>query len=191
MVREMVERTMPNPTVEEIAKIKLEAKNRAVKSGAVADSVEVFLEIDDTTQKVTAIAMGSTEVKTTDLQKRIDEKEAIEIAKGPYPAGSNVDVQLTYTNGKVFVAQGMYKNKNSLRIVDTKGFVKVQRGEGELVKTTFGKLKSAVKQLWESCGNYTAEIMITPDIYIINDVILNLKLKSRLSVERTVYIKNH
>lgn len=169
MVREMVERTMPNPTVEEIAKIKLEAKNRAVKSGAVADSVEVFLEIDDTTQKVTAIAMGSTEVKTTDLQKRIDEKEAIEIAKGTYPAGSNVDVQLTYTNGKVFVAQGMYKNKNSLRIVDTKGFVKVQRGEGELVKTTFGKLKSAVKQLWESCGNYTAEIMITPDIYIIND----------------------
>lgn len=166
MVREMVERTIPNPTIEDIAKIKKEAKNRAIKSGAVPDSVEVFLEIDETTQKVTAIAMGSTEVKTTDLQKTVDDKEAIEISNGTY--NEPVENKLAYTNGKVFVTQAITKNgKNSLRIIDSKGFVKVQRSEGDVVKTTFKQLKGVVNHLWEECGNYSSEIKINPDIYII------------------------
>ncbi len=167
MVREMVERTIPNPTLEDIAAIKKEAKARAIQSGAVPDSVEIFLEIDDTTQKVTAIAMGSTEVKTTDLQKRVDDKEALEIAKGTYNT-PNVEVKMAYSNGKTFVTEAMVKNSRSLRIIDSKGFVKVQRSEGDLVKTTFGKLKQAVKTLWDTCGNFSSEIRINPDIYIIN-----------------------
>ncbi len=166
MVREMVERTIPNPTIEDISKIKKEAKNRAIKSGAVPDSVEVFLEIDETTQKVTAIAMGSTEVKTTDLQKTVDEKEALEISNETY--SEKVDNKIAYTNGKIFVTQAVTKNgKDSVRIIDSKGFVKVQRGDGATVKCQFKQLKATVNHLWEECGNYSSEIKINPDIYLI------------------------
>ena len=165
MVREMVERTIPNPTVEDIAKIKREAKDRAVKSGAVPDSVEVFLEIDDTTQKVTAIAMGSTEVKTTDLSKKIDDKEAMEIAKETFAADTNISI--AYSNGSTFVAVGKNKNRNSIRIIDSKGFVKVQRAEGKVIKTTFGNIDAVLKKLWDEVGNYSSEIKINPDIYVI------------------------
>lgn len=166
MVREMVERTIPNPTVEDIAKIKREAKNRAVRSGAVEDSVEVFLEIDETTQKVTAIALGSTEVKTTDLSKKIDAGEALEIAKDTFGNGE-VDARVLYDNHSVFVVGANIKGKQSIRIIDNKGFIKIQRGEGIVLKTSFEKIEDGLKKLWSNAGNYSGEIRINPDIYLI------------------------
>ena len=166
MVREMVERTIPNPTVEDIAKIKREAKDRAVKSGAVPDTVEIFLEIDETTQKVTAIAMGSTEVKTTDLSKKIDDKEALEIAKETVGADTT-DLKVAYSNGNTFVISGKAKNKEGIRIIDSKGFVKVQRSEGKVVKTTFANIEDVLKKLWHETGNYSSEVRINPDMYVI------------------------
>ena len=166
MVREMVERTIPNPTVEDIAKIKREAKDRAVKSGAVPDTVEIFLEIDETTQKVTAIAMGSTEVKTTDLSKKIDDKEALEIAKETVGADTT-DLKVAYSNGNTFVISAKAKNKEGIRIIDSKGFVKVQRSEGKVVKTTFANIEDVLKKLWHEAGNYSSEVRINPDMYVI------------------------
>lgn len=166
MVREMVERTIPNPSVEDIAKIKREAKARAVQSGAVEDSVEVFLEIDETTQKVTAIAMGSTEVKTTDLSKKVDEEEALEIAKGTFSEGAS-DIKIIYSNKDTFVVGAKVKNHDSIRIIDNKGFVKVQRTDGKVVKTTFANLEEALKKLWHETGNYSSEVRINPDMYVI------------------------
>lgn len=166
MVREMVERTIPNPTVEDIAKIKREAKARAVHSGAVEDSVEVFLEIDETTQKVTAIAMGSTEVKTTDLSKKVDDAEALEIAKGTFGADAT-DIKIVYSNHDTFVVSAKVKNHDSIRIIDGKGFVKVQRTDGKVVKTTFANIEEVLKKLWHETGNYSSEVRINPDMYII------------------------
>ena len=166
MVREMVERTIPNPTVEDIAKIKREAKARAVHSGAVEDSVEVFLEIDETTQKVTAIAMGSTEVKTTDLSKKVDDAEALEIAKGTFGADAT-DIKIVYSNHDTFVVGAKVKNHDSIRIIDGKGFVKVQRTDGKVVKTTFANIEEVLKKLWHETGNYSSEVRINPDMYII------------------------
>lgn len=165
MVREMVERTIPNPTVDDIAKIKREAKERAVRSGAVEDTVEVFLEIDETTQKVTAIAMGSTEVKTTDLSKKVDDAEALEIAKETFTDAK--DIKIAYSNKSTFVVSGVVKNRTSIRIIDKKGFVKVQRSEGKVVKTTFGEVANTLKKIWDETGNYSSEIRINPDIYVI------------------------
>lgn len=166
MVREMVERTIPNPTVEDIAKIKREAKARAVHSGAVEDSVEVFLEIDETTQKVTAIAMGSTEVKTTDLSKKVDDAEALEIAKGTFSAEAT-NIKIAYSNHDTFVVAGKVKSHDSIRIIDGKGFVKVQRTDGKVVKTTFANIEDTLKKLWHETGNYSSEVRINPDMYVI------------------------
>ena len=166
MVREMVERTIPNPTVEDIAKIKREAKDRAVRSGAVPDTVEVFLEIDETTQKVTAIAMGSTEVKTTDLSKKVDDAEALEISKETF-AADTTDIKVAYSNGNTFVVTGKNKNHDNVRIIDNKGFVKVQRADGKVVKTPFGDIEDVLKKLWHDTSNYSSEVRINPDMYVI------------------------
>lgn len=46
MVRDVVERVVPNPTAEDIRSIKAEAIDKAVESGASPDTVEVHIEID-------------------------------------------------------------------------------------------------------------------------------------------------
>ena len=74
MVRDVVERVVPNPTPDDIRSIKREAVDKAVESGAAPGSVEVHIEIDPQTSKLTAIALGSTEVKTTDLLKECSEE---------------------------------------------------------------------------------------------------------------------
>ena len=119
MVRDVVERVVPNPTPEDIRSIKAEAIDKAVESGAAADSVDVHIEIDPQTSKLTAIALGSTEVKTTDLLKECTAKEARELAAEDLKvAPSEVNEECATKNFYVFAIEG--KGKHPVRILDKK-----------------------------------------------------------------------
>lgn len=188
MVREMVERTAPNPTVEDIAAIKKEAKDLAIKSGAVEDTIEVYVEIDDQSQKLSAIALGSTEVRTTDLDNDIDEEGAKEIAKGTIKNLTS-ELKVDYSNGKMFSISHQVGEQHNLRIIDKQGFVKVQRGHGGGAKTTFGDIESTVEALWDGFTNYSSEIRINPDIFIIDGVRL-LDYSGLTSSEQVIGLAN-
>ncbi len=166
MVREMVERTIPNPTASDIAQLKKEAKELAMNSGAVEDGIEVYVEIDDQAQKVTAIAMGSTEVKTTDLMKNCTEEEALRIAAesiGVDPAA----MRLEACNGLVFVATAEKGGKTPVRVVDKKGFIKVQRANGAVQTTTMNDAVATLRRMWDGASNFSSEMRINPDVYVI------------------------
>lgn len=166
MVREMVERTIPNPTAKDIAELKKEAKEMAIGSGAVEDSVEVYVEIDEQAQKVTAIAMGSTEVKTTDLMKNCDEAEAVEIAAQSMGVGTD-QVTLAATNGQVFVVTCENGSKNQIRVIDKKGFIKIQRSNGGCVQTVMEQAREDLKKIWDASSDFSSEVRINPDVYVI------------------------
>ena len=166
MVREMVERTIPNPTAKDIAELKKEAKEMAMNSGAVEDSIEVYVEIDEQAQKVTAIAMGSTEVKTTDLMKNCDEKEAVQIAAESVGVSPD-QVELEASNGMVFVVTCKQGNRKQLRVIDKKGFIKIQRSDGGCVRTTMQNVADDLKQIWDASSNFSSEVRINPDVYVI------------------------
>jgi N-methylhydantoinase A/oxoprolinase/acetone carboxylase beta subunit len=166
MVREMVERTIPNPTAKDIVELKKEAKELAIKSGAVEDSIEVYVEIDEQAQKVTAIAMGATEVKTTDLMKNCTEEEVKEITAET--VGVNVkDVNLEAYNGYIFVTSANKNNKNSVCIIDKKGFVKIQRTNGIVIRTDMKNIKDTLKTAWDKASNFSIEVRINPDVYVV------------------------
>lgn len=167
MVREMVERTVPNPTVEDIALLKKEAKDLAIKSGAVEDTIEVYVEIDEQAQKITAIALGSTEVRTTDLSKDITLEEAKLIALASIKDPVN-DLKIDYTNGKTYCLSYEQGEQNLLRIIDSQGFLKIQRGHGGGERVNFANIDKAIAHLWDTHTNYSSEIRINPDIYIID-----------------------
>jgi len=166
MVREMVERTIPNPTAPDIAQLKKEAKELAMNSGAVEDSIEVYVEIDDQAQKVTAIAMGSTEVKTTDLMKNCTAEEAIEIT-GESIGVDKSAVKMAASNGFVFVAAAEKNGKYPVRVVDKKGFIKVQRANGFVERTTMKNASDTLRRMWDNASNFSSEVRINPDVYVI------------------------
>ena len=168
MVRDVVERIIPSPSKEDIRAIKAEAMNKAIESGASPDSVEIHIEIDSQTSKVTAIATGSTEVKTTDLLQKCSEGEACELAA----ADMRVDVSSSRLLEKTdyFFVFGAASDRPGqpvpVRIVDSKGFIKVQRGYAMVVKAKVQDYQEAVKKLWDDMAVYQSENIVRPDFYL-------------------------
>jgi N-methylhydantoinase A/oxoprolinase/acetone carboxylase beta subunit len=167
MVRDVVERVIPNATAEDIAQIKREAADLAISSGAVPEGVEVHIEIDSQTQKVTAIASGSTEVKTTDLLKECTEEEAAEIAAESMNLKAG-EVELEQSSGQFYVFSAMVQKKKQIRVVDKKGFILVQRRDGMARETSVQQVNDEIKKLCESCSVYRSDLMLVPDIYVLS-----------------------
>ncbi|MCD8220688.1 MAG: hydantoinase/oxoprolinase family protein [Clostridiales bacterium] len=165
MVRDVVERVIPSPTQEDIRELKKEASDMAISSGASPDTVEVHIEIDSQTGKVTAIATGSTEVKTTDLLKECDEAEAYELAVQDF--GHKVsDVKLADKTDKFYVYAGKKDDKTPLRIVDKKGFIKVQCSNGQVVKCKVSEYEDVVEDLWENGAVFKTDSVLRPDYFV-------------------------
>lgn len=165
MVRDVVERVVPNPTSQDIADIKKEAKTLAIKSGAVADSIEVQIEIDPQTSKITAIALGSTEVKTTDLLKACDEAEARALAAQSMSLPES-DLTCEIQNDIFYIFTAIKNGKKQLRLLDKKGFIKVQRGDAEAVAFHAEDWEAHTDEMWKAMLTYKNEMERTPDLYL-------------------------
>lgn len=168
MVRDVVERIIPSPSKEVIAALKMEALNKAIQSGATPESIEIHIDIDPQTSKVTAIATGSTEVKTTELLKECDEAQLRELAAKDMRIPLERTKLLEKTRYVSIFGELMDKagEAGAVRILDTKGFIKVQRGRAMALKTTAGDYLNAVKQLWEAMAVYQTELIARPDFYL-------------------------
>ena len=90
MIRDTVERTIANPTQEDILSVRREAEERAIQSGASPETVEVSVEVDTSKNMVRAIAIGTTELRSKDLTKRkLTEEEIRKIAAEHMDAPEN------------------------------------------------------------------------------------------------------
>ena len=67
MVREQMERTIANPTDEDIKRIRADVIEKIVRSGAKEETVDVAIEIDAQKNILRAIATGATELRQKSL----------------------------------------------------------------------------------------------------------------------------
>jgi N-methylhydantoinase A len=91
LVRDVVERTIVNPTPEDIVRIRREAADRVIAAGAAPDRVEVSIEIDTQHNRVRATASGATAMveaaaalslrveRSGDQARVIDEREVVRL----------------------------------------------------------------------------------------------------------------
>ncbi|MGG5369872.1 hydantoinase/oxoprolinase family protein [Enterococcus sp. AZ196] len=163
-VQDVVERIVPNPTKQDIQSIKQEVTDMAIESGATEDSVEVHIEIDPQTQKITARASGSTAAQATELQTAASETEAREIAIQDLRLPAE-QIDLLDSTEHFYIYGASTKKGNAIRVVDKKGFIRVQREHAQVVKTTIQSYFEVVNQLWESMANYQSDLIIRPDYY--------------------------
>ena len=163
MVREVVERTVSNPTDRDIKLIRREALEQVMKSGANENTVEIAIEIDKKSNILRAVATGATEFKMSDSTARnlsADELHAIATKSLRLPAEKVSEVAAT---GKWHIFDGIYTKrifgifptqKHSVRVLDRNGVVCLQReGLGAIV-TTKHKLADDVQTLFEETVAY-------------------------------------
>lgn len=196
LVRDVVERVIPSPTEADIASIKKEALELAIKNGAVPDSVEVQVEIDARTSRVKAIALGSTEVQTQDLSLNCSEAEAAALAAESFRCSIPDVVSVTQTDA-FFVfgngASGKIKNTYGIRLVDKKGFIRVQRRQGRAVKCTVAEAAGVVNKMGNEMTMIISDGEVLPDFYLcIHGKLLNysnmITLEQVLSVMNTEFL---
>jgi hypothetical protein len=173
--RETIQRVIPNPTSEDVQRIKREAFDAVVRLGAAPENVEVTIEVDPQMQRVRAIAMGASEMRAQDLLKDVTEEEALGIAAASMglPAGY---VQLAAATDQVRVFQGtveerkwrFFKHRRQpVRAVDREGVIRVQRSHAVVLGANAGNGVQQLRRLWEEVTVYNGDSVITPDVFLI------------------------
>lgn len=69
MVREQIERSVIKPNEQDIKKIRSDIMDKIIQSGANEETVEITIEVDAQKNILRAIATGSTELRTKDLNQ--------------------------------------------------------------------------------------------------------------------------
>ncbi|PKL76626.1 MAG: hydantoinase, partial [Candidatus Melainabacteria bacterium HGW-Melainabacteria-1] len=80
LIRDSVERTLINPSNEDLIAIRQEAYDAVLAMGAAADTIEVSVEVDTRNKKVVAIATGASELRISDeapIEQSLAELKAI------------------------------------------------------------------------------------------------------------------
>lgn len=160
MVRDVVERIVPNPGPEDIRSIRMEAINRAIESGADPDSIEVHVEIDSQTNKLSAIAEGSTEVQT-DTLGAASEEELFKLAADDMRVSTD-ELQVEVNTDAFYV----FTSKNGMRVLDRKGFIKVQATTGYAGKTLASSYKDVVAEFYETLATYQNDAILRPNFFL-------------------------
>ena len=175
LVRETVERVIPNATPEDLQRIKREAFDAVVKLGAASENVEVTIEVDPQTQRVRATAMGASEMRAQDMRKDVSEGEAREIAARSMGLSPET-LRLAAATDQVRVFQGQVEERKwriftsrraPLRAVDREGVIRVQRSDGVVAGATAQTGLAEMRRLWEEVTIYNGDSVITPDMFMI------------------------
>ncbi|MHC5217784.1 hydantoinase/oxoprolinase family protein [Enterococcus sp. LJL128] len=145
MVREQIERSVNNPTEQDIKKIRADVIEKIIQSGANEETVEVNIEIDSQRNIVRAVATGATELRQKNLGAAdVTEDELRQITSEALGIDGNT-VQRIAQIGRwnlmdalVVKKKFLFKSKqNNVCVVDREGVVRFKRSNAHYL--TFKK----------------------------------------------------
>ncbi|WP_070000363.1 hydantoinase/oxoprolinase family protein [Cellulosilyticum sp. I15G10I2] len=156
MVREQLERTIVNPTDEDIKKIRADIIERIVKSGANEETVDVSIEIDAQKNILRAVATGATELRKKDLNANQLGTEQLKSISAEALVVDKEQVQPICNTGRWYLFEaktskrilfGLVKLKGkSCCVIDREGVVRLKKEKAEYIKFK----KSEQKQLFNT-----------------------------------------
>ncbi len=121
LVRDVVERTVLDPTPDDLARIRREAIDAAIASGAAPDRVEVTVEVDTARNRVRATASGATAlVEGAQSAGALDEGERVRSAAAHLRAAPEAVRVVARTAGLDVVA-----SRRESAVVDARGVVRL------------------------------------------------------------------
>mgnify|MGYP005836612707 CR=1 FL=1 len=177
MVRDMVERTIPNPTQEDILRVRKEAEQAVLAMGAQAESVQVQVEVDGQLNLVRAVASGTTELRSRDLTMADlppEERRRIAAASLGVPVEQ---CQLYGTSGRLDVYGTTVRRARLLglfkdwlcpgRVVDAQGIVRVKLANLTAVRTRVGLLEEELARLVDQTSEYGEGGRLMPNIILL------------------------
>ena len=177
MVRDMVERSVTNPTDDDIVSVRREAEARAIKMGAAPGTVEVTVEVDTQRHVVRAIAVGATELRSKDvnatrlsadeLKKLVVENLGEGAANVSEVAHSSELFAYTATTTEKKLFGLLTKKRTALRLIDSEGVIRLQRPNAEVLQETISSWRKGVTALVEDLTVYNDGGANLPNVYVV------------------------
>ncbi|MFN7926718.1 MAG: hydantoinase/oxoprolinase family protein [Blastocatellia bacterium] len=177
MVRDTIERNIVDPTPTDLLQVRREAAEAAMQAGAVADSIEVQIEVDKRRNLVRATAMGTTELRKRDEGQAAQGLEACRAVAARSMRLEPQTVQLATEAGQWLVFTGVQRlpswwglftsTRALLRVVDRAGVIRLQRGAADIRTCHLPQLPAEITAAVEQLTDFGDAGRAIPDIFVL------------------------
>jgi N-methylhydantoinase A/oxoprolinase/acetone carboxylase beta subunit len=161
LVREVVERTIVDPTPEEILRIRREAQDAVVAAGASADRIEVAVEIDTQRNLVRATASGASEIAQSSAQREKSDEElraiAARLLRTPQAE------RLAATDALM-----VFGHARLTRVLDRTGVGRLALRDALVRQTTASAAMDALREAIEEATAFGDVGRALPDVYVLH-----------------------
>jgi N-methylhydantoinase A len=175
LVRETVERTLPSPTQQDILRVRREAEEAALRSGAAEGTIEIHVEVDSVRNLVRATATGATELRARD--NGAETRTEAELQHIAATAIGSATVTTVAQVGGWWIFEGvltekalfglMRKERRLFRILDSEGVVRLAKEALTVQVSPVGQWRSALDQVLTSATTYGDAGAVLPDLTLL------------------------
>jgi len=163
LVRDSVERTIVEPTPEEIAQLRREASDRVIAAGAAPDRVEVSVEIDAQRNRVRATASGATALVEGVALEAVSENDVRAAAAASLRARADTLARVELTP-----ALTGYGSGRDLRVLDERGVIRLSLRGARLTRTRCSDLETELRSSIEDATSFGDVGRALPELYLLH-----------------------
>ena len=163
LVREVVERTIVDPTPNDIVRIRQEASDKVIAAGASPDRIEVGVEIDAQRNRVRATAQGATALVQAAAGAHAGEPAQRAAAARSLRCG---DAQLERIELTPLLAA--YRHGRDLRIVDERSIVRLALRDAAVTHASAGTLEPSLREAMERATAFGDVGRAIPEVHLIH-----------------------
>ena len=178
MLRDTVARTVIDPSPEDIAAIRRQAMDSLIAMGAAPGSIEVQMEIDRQKNIVSATATGSLQMEQQELGLGKATPEELERVACESLKAEPVQIKLAGQTEGLYIFSAVRTSKKlfgllrsekyDFRVLDSRGVVKLQINDGQLLRTCAGRFASDMDAFLQNVSSYNDAGQILPEVFVLH-----------------------
>jgi N-methylhydantoinase A/oxoprolinase/acetone carboxylase beta subunit len=163
LVRDVVERTIVDPTPDDLVRIRREAIDAAIRSGAAPDRIEVVVDVDRSRNRVRATASGATALVegANATAERATDEERLAAAHRAVRGGAGGSI-VVRTASFAVVGVG-----TTLAVVDERAVVRVVAPGGIAYGVTRDRCAARLRAAIEDHTTYGDVGRVLPDLWLL------------------------
>jgi N-methylhydantoinase A/oxoprolinase/acetone carboxylase beta subunit len=168
LVRDVVERTIPNPTPEDIVAVRREAIERVVAAGAAPELIETVVEIDARRNLVRATASGATAaVANEHAMREASDDERLAAAARALRIPSDDLERAASTGALTIYLSAVRRGVRDGCVVDAAGVVRLTAQRVKLHAAKAGGIESVLANALEDATSFGDVGRALPEAYLV------------------------
>lgn len=177
IIQDTVERTVINPSENDIIQVRREALESVQAMGAAPETIEVMVEVDRQTKRVTATARGTPELRTRALGGALPSDEELIAKAADHMALESSHVKQVKENGWMRVFQGEDERSvlfgllttlwTPVIVVDREGIVRLQLTDARVDIASPDQVEGMLGEIIEQFTTFGDAGEVLPEVYVV------------------------